>query len=60
MSLVTDVVWKDRTAESCVGIAGTICVWVGTAASGRTSAELQKMADLAAGAISLAADSILF
>lgn len=43
MSLVTDVVWKDRTAESCVGTAGTICVWVGTAASGRTSAELQKI-----------------
>lgn len=59
MSLVTEVVWKERTADSCVGGAATICVCVGTAASGLTNAVLLKMADLAAGAISLAADSIL-
>lgn len=59
ISLVTEVVWKERTADSCAGAAGTTCVWEGIAASGRTNAVLLKIADLAAGAINLAADSIL-
>lgn len=44
MSLVTEVVWKERTAESWAGAAGTICACDGmAAATGRTSAELLKI-----------------
>lgn len=42
MSLVTEVVWKERMADSWVG-AGTSCDCVGTAASGRTRAALLKI-----------------
>lgn len=43
MSLVTDVVWKERMAESWAGAAGTMCVCVATAASGFTNAVLLKI-----------------
>lgn len=43
MSLVTEVVWKERTAESWAGAAGTICACDGMAATGRTRAELLKI-----------------
>lgn len=46
MSLVTDVVWKERTADSWAGAAGTSCVCVETAASGRTTAALLKIYQL--------------
>lgn len=40
MSFVTEVVWKDLTADNWAGTTGTTCVCEGTAASGLKRAAL--------------------